>query len=109
MRFLRSILLAILISLTTWLGGCDDDDDQAGEESPVVRAVAGETAGEESVAGEELPLDQGVSSAGESDGDQDVSGEDSSAEEDCSSEDAGSEEGCVDPEVESSDEDLPQS
>ena len=107
MRFLRSILLAILVSLTTWLGGCDDDDDQAAEEPPVVRAVAGEATGEESSAGEELPLDLDVSSAGETAGDQDVSGGDSSVEEDCDSEGEEVEEDCVEPE--SSEEGLPQS
>jgi len=112
MRFLKGILLALLISLTTWLGGCDDEDQDV-EEPPVVRETAGEevaggSAGEEA-AGEDLPLDQGVSDAGEMAGDQDVSGEETSVEEDCSSEDSDAEEGCVEPEAESSDEDLPQS
>lgn len=103
MRLLRSILLALLISLTSWLGGCDDEDEGSGEEPPVAGEVAGEAAGEE------LPLDQGVTDAGESAGDQDVSGGDSSVEEDCSSEDSDSEDGCAEPEAVPVEGDVPES
>ena len=100
MRFLRSILLALLISLTTWIGGCDDDDDQSGEEPPVAGETAGETAGDMAgdmageMAGDESALDQGITSAGESASDQDVSG--GTQNEDCAPE-FETDEGCDEP------------
>ena len=39
MNLIKSIMLAILISLTSWLGGCDDDDDQSADEPPAAGSV----------------------------------------------------------------------
>ena len=121
MKKFSTLLLVLLFSLASIFQGCEDDEKK--EEPPQVRVSleggeeadtqggeeAGQQAGEE-VAGEDLPLDQGVSDAGELVGDQDVSGGEDSPEEDCASEDLDAdEESCTEPEPITDESEFPQS
>ena len=126
MKKFTTLLLVLLFSLASVFQGCEDDEKK--EEPPQVRVSleggeeagtqageeagqqAGEVAGGEEVAGEDLPLDQGVSDAGELVGDQDVSGGEDSPEEDCASEDLDADaEDCTEPEPVIDESELPES